>query len=403
MCVRYGGVSVVTLLLSSLALMGNRHLLRTLTFYIYSIASSFLYLYSSSSCSSPCLQFTVLLVGYFVLGPSDLYKLTKEIGKFVQNIRTLGDDLTTTLETNMESQLQLEEIRKAQRELNDAFSFRRSINTDDTGDAFSTTVDSPRPGVTAVQDDDATTTAVVAEDDNDAGDAGSGGRSSVSQGGTTTKKKIRRRVKRKAATPTEEGSYNGNVPTDLDMPSAANKGGEDRYADRPQDPFIEFTDEEQKKIDQEFDQYVSLGDDDDKDPTGSKDGWFGGDSSATDGDAKPTLAAGDSQQQQQQATSRFQQQLSGDWNAQVMANEDRLEPLAKVMQLLASLEEEKISSTKRLEEEFRRRAEVEEEYYQKQRKLLEDAAAQVQQATAGSTTTTTTSTTSSQTSTNSKR
>jgi Sec-independent protein translocase protein TatA len=79
------------------------------------------------------------------LGPSDLYKLTKEIGKFIQNIQTLGSDLSTTLETNMESQLQLEDLRKAQRELTDAFSFRRSINVDDT-EAFATTVATPRVG-----------------------------------------------------------------------------------------------------------------------------------------------------------------------------------------------------------------------------------------------------------------
>ena len=51
----------------------------------------------------------------------------------------------------MESQLQLEELRKAQRELNDAFSFRRSINTDETGDAFSTTATTPRPGEAAAE------------------------------------------------------------------------------------------------------------------------------------------------------------------------------------------------------------------------------------------------------------
>jgi Sec-independent protein translocase protein TatA len=80
------------------------------------------------------------------LGPSDLYKLVKSIGSLVQNARTLGTDLTRTFETNMESQLQLEEIRKAQRELNDAFSFRRSINVDQDEDAFTTTVTSPREG-----------------------------------------------------------------------------------------------------------------------------------------------------------------------------------------------------------------------------------------------------------------
>ena len=80
-------------------------------------------------------QFLIVLVGYFVLGPSDLYKLVKQIGAFIQNIRTLGNDLSTTFESNMESTLQLEEIRKAQRELNDAFSFRRTINVD--ADTFS--------------------------------------------------------------------------------------------------------------------------------------------------------------------------------------------------------------------------------------------------------------------------
>ena len=77
------------------------------------------------------------MVGYFVLGPSDLYKLVKEIGKFIQNVRNFSTDLSTTFESNMENTLQLEEIRKAQRELNDAFSFRRSINVDEDSEAFS--------------------------------------------------------------------------------------------------------------------------------------------------------------------------------------------------------------------------------------------------------------------------
>ena len=36
----------------------------------------------------------------------------------------------------MENQLELTELRKAQTELNNAFSFRRSINTDEAVDAF---------------------------------------------------------------------------------------------------------------------------------------------------------------------------------------------------------------------------------------------------------------------------
>ena len=42
---------------------------------------------------------------------------------------------------------------------------------------------------------------------------------------------------------------------------------------------------------------------------------------------------------------RFQSQLSAeDWNAQIMANEDKLSPLSMVMQRLAILEEEKNAS-----------------------------------------------------------
>eukprot|EP00977_Amphora_coffeiformis_P013839 scaffold3759_cov169-Amphora_coffeaeformis.AAC.2 len=336
-------------------------------------------------------QFTVLLVGYFVLGPSDLYKLTKEIGKFIQNIRTLGTDLTTTLESNMESQLQLEELRKAQRELNDAFSFRRSINTDDAGDAFSTTVDTPRPAT--VQDD--ISASVVAGD----------GSTSTTTSEAASKKKIRRRVKRKVAPSTtmaaesSSASLNGNIPESLDMPPAAASGAkstvdagkqsvDDKYANRPTDPFIDYTEEEQKLIDEEFDQYVSLGGDNDE----KSDSWFSEtavDDKAIDKGSSSKLpmkaaVAATEDPQMQAATSRFQQQLSGGWNEQIMASEDQLEPLAKVMQLLASLEEEKIASTKRLEEEFRKRAEMEEEFYRKQRKVLEESAAQVQKQAAAS-------------------
>ena len=73
-----------------------------------------------------------------MLGPSDLYKLVKEVGKGIQNFRTLSADVTKTFENNMESQLQLDELRKAQQELTDAFSFRRSINVDQEAEAFAT-------------------------------------------------------------------------------------------------------------------------------------------------------------------------------------------------------------------------------------------------------------------------
>jgi hypothetical protein len=82
----------------------------------------------------------ILLVGYFTLGPSDLYKLVNEIiGKFIQNVRTLGSEAAKSFEGTMEGQLELKELRKAQSELNEAFGFRRSINTSEFRDAFDRT------------------------------------------------------------------------------------------------------------------------------------------------------------------------------------------------------------------------------------------------------------------------
>merc|ERR1712161_113290 len=76
--------------------------------------------------------------------------------------------------------------------------------------------------------------------------------------------------------------------------------------------------------------------------------------------------------------SRFQQQLSGNWNNQVLANGDKLEPLAQVMNLIALLEEEKIAADERLQEEFKSREQNEEKFYLEKRKLLEEAGAEIQ-------------------------
>jgi len=76
--------------------------------------------------------------------------------------------------------------------------------------------------------------------------------------------------------------------------------------------------------------------------------------------------------------SRFQQQLSGNWNDQVLANGDKLEPLAQVMNLIALLEEEKVAGDERLQEEFKLREQNEEKFYLEKRKLLEEAGAEIQ-------------------------
>lgn len=60
----------------------------------------------------------------------------KEIGKFIQNARTLGAEAAKSFEGTMEDQLELTELRRAQSELNSAFGFRRSINTSEFGEAF---------------------------------------------------------------------------------------------------------------------------------------------------------------------------------------------------------------------------------------------------------------------------
>lgn len=291
----------------------------------------------NSNVSLCILQFTILLVGYFVLGPSDLYKVVKEVGKLIQNFRTLSTDLTKTVETNLESQLEIEEIRKAQRELTDAFSFRRTINVDDETEAFSTkasekSTDSSSEGAAAEGEAAAATGAAVA---------------------VGKKKRIRRRVKKKVVPPVEETppqveepvmSSNSGVVEDLDMTAAFN---DDTEADS-------LREERMERLKQSSE---------DEQP------WFNAPS--------------------EQEENRFAAQTSQSWNEKIMANEDKLSPLATVMERLAILEEEKIAADERLEEEFRLRTELEEKFYKEKRDMLEEAAAAVQaQAFAGMETTT---------------
>ena len=133
-------------------------------------------------------------MGYFILGPSELYKLVKEIGKFIQNFRTLGAEATKSFEATMENQLELTELRKAQRELNDAFSFRRSINTDEYAEAFDEGLLS-RGGSAGEAAAVMSTTAVVA----------AAGENAVGcQEGTYVKRKKRKLVRRKKKMVVEE-------------------------------------------------------------------------------------------------------------------------------------------------------------------------------------------------------
>lgn len=267
---------------------------------------------------------TILIVGYFVLGPSDLYKVTKEIGKFVQNFRSLGTEASKTLTDSMESQLELEEIRKAQRELNDAFSFRRSINVDEESE-FS--------NVTPEQ-------AAAAEP--------------IKSSSKKSKKRIRVRKKKKPKQePVVEDTEEivDNIP-DLDMTSSFEAANEEEKlraermerlaSGQPEEPPSWFDDKESPSF------------------------------SSDEGIPNPLPASSEAE------SNRFSQQLSGDWNDSILANEDKLSPLAQVMEKIALLEEERQATESRMEEEFRLRGEMEERYYKQKRAILEEAAAEIQ-------------------------
>lgn len=292
-----------------------------------------------------------MLVGYFVLGPSDLYKVVKEIGKFVQNFRTFSADATTALENNLESNLQLDEIRKAQRELNDAFNFRRSINVDSDSEAFEVNAKSPRleaPEPVAVA------AAVLDET------------------GTPKKKIRRRRVKKKKVEEEQPFSMENvdsdiipNVP-DLDMDA------EMRESEKRMMESLEGANEELRS-EQMDDEAAQLRKE-------RMERLQGG--SAESEMTEEELAGGEydlsGTPDNGAAQNRFQAQLSENWNEQIVAKEDELGPLADIMKRVAILEEEKMAADKRLQEEFKLREENEQRYYREKRQLLEEAAAQLQ-------------------------
>eukprot|EP00531_Pseudo-nitzschia_arenysensis_P010303 CAMPEP_0116137534 /NCGR_PEP_ID=MMETSP0329-20121206/12296_1 /TAXON_ID=697910 /ORGANISM="Pseudo-nitzschia arenysensis, Strain B593" /LENGTH=428 /DNA_ID=CAMNT_0003632449 /DNA_START=111 /DNA_END=1397 /DNA_ORIENTATION=- len=312
--------------------------------------------------------FTIVLIGYFVLGPSDLYKLVKEIGKFIQNFQTFATEATATLENNMESQLQLEEIRKTQRELNDAFSFRRSINVEAESDPFVVNAQSPRG-------EDEIMAQPVGETEYDLSTGATAGAA------VAPKKKKMRRVKRKkkVATETEElaDAANNNVAF------GANTTPEQLANDIPSELGID--DEMLQAENKAMESILNGGSSDDLKLEENDASNLAAQIREDRIDRLERAQAGNNDEAASIVDqSRFQQQLSGDWNDQILANNEKLEPLAEVMNLLAVLEEEKIAADKRLQEEFEARELNEEKFYLEKRKVLEEAAASVQaQAYAG--------------------
>ena len=310
-------------------------------------------------------------MGYFILGPTELYKLTKEIGKTIQNFRSLSTEASKSFESTMENQLELDELRKAQRELNDAFSFRRSINTDEVSD-FNEVVQQSETEI-------AETAAAAA--------GATGAAAGAAAGGAPKKRKVKRRRVRKQ--PEEEAS-----PSDEAATLAA--AGYDTSVMESNVPDLDMSDafqsEEEKLREERMARLAASG----SQPSDDKPDWFDDrgldelmttpkagsmdeeSSSSTNANPFDTSDLWSDQESRAEEQERFAAQLSGQWNDSILENEDKLGPLAKIMDRLAILEEEKKAAVLRLEEEFKMRNELEEKFYQAKREALEEAAAEVQ-------------------------
>ncbi|KAH8072565.1 oxidoreductase [Aureococcus anophagefferens] len=71
----------------------------------------------------------VAAVGYFLLGPEDLFKLSKEIGKVVAQVRTYVTDSAAEWQSTFNDELDFKEVKEIQaaaQELQEAFNFRSS-------------------------------------------------------------------------------------------------------------------------------------------------------------------------------------------------------------------------------------------------------------------------------------
>lgn len=324
--------------------------------------------------------FTIVLIGYFVLGPSDLYKLVKEIGKFIQNFQTFATEATATLENNMESQLQLEEIRKAQRELNDAFSFRRSINTESESDPFAVNVQTPRQ--------EETIASVVSEPEYDLSTTAT----ATAGAAVAPKKRKVRRIKKKKPVAEEPTVASGISAAPVEAPKDNAAFGTDTTTEQLANdiPAELGIDDEMLAAENRAMESILNGGNDDLTLGESETSKL---AAQVREERMERLQANSNDAASPAEQSRFQQQMSGNWNDQILANNDKLEPLAEVMNLLAVLEEEKIAADKRLQAEFKAREENEEKFYLEKRKVLEGAAATVQaQAYAGNVSTATAST-----------
>merc|ERR1740139_1792678 len=223
----------------------------------------------------------ISLVGYFVLGPEELYKIVKEIGKLVTSFKTLSADATKNFEDSMENQLEISELRKAQRDLNDAFNFRRSINTEDE---------------------------TIFEDNKELfnGEPREPRRDPILDEDGNPKKKIRRRIKKKVAIQEDE------LPAAIEeeqLPAAIEEG---QIPDLTM-PELSKHDQDLAKEDVDTDSQEKLRQERiDRLQESSSMSWFEDSEQLPQEEVATTPTASTEE-------SRFQAQLSGQWNDQVLA------------------------------------------------------------------------------------
>ena len=119
----------------------------------------------------------IACVGYFLLGPEELYKLSKEIGKLVAQVRAYvtasADEWRSTMDESFEFK-EVQEIQAAAQELSEAFNFRSSryandLNNFNTGSDDQTMPEAPS---TSIFDESAAASAAESADSFSAPGAG---------------------------------------------------------------------------------------------------------------------------------------------------------------------------------------------------------------------------------------
>ena len=311
-----------------------------------------------------------------------LYRITKEVGKFISNIRSVGSETASSLTETLEGQLQLDEIRRAKDELESAFDFRRSINRDyqNQYDYKAGRRSGEGEGEDRILEEEEGK--YVSMEGNEKG-----------QGGSEGKKKVRRRMVRRKKTKEEEevaGSTTKQAPTSTqtqtqtqtaveDWESAIGNTNQDPVHQQEQQKVQKDDDEEEEEMsdDEWYADLMSKGEDNINDEY--EDGGGGGGEDA-DGD----VADDADDYEMDIAKSRFQSQLdSSSYNASVLSqsesNLSQSNAVVEIMKRLALLEEERKEALNLVREEAKKKGEINEKAFREKKELLQDGIRAIQQ------------------------